>query len=87
MTPSSRTRKHAQAPAPAAAEACGRGPLEAVITTAELELRPMLIGHEAGNGGHSQAFAYGPPRRMSTRQIRMHGLNGGLDRPGRSAAL
>ena len=43
------------------------------------EPRSMLIGHEAGNGGHSQAFAYGLPRRMSTRQIRMHGLSGGLD--------
>jgi len=27
----------------------------------------MLVGHEAGNGGYSQACAYGPPRLMSTR--------------------
>jgi hypothetical protein len=27
----------------------------------------MLAGHEAGNGGYSQACAYGPPRLMSTR--------------------
>ena len=39
----------------------------------------MLNGHEAGNGGYSQASAYGPPRRISTQQIRTHGLNGGPD--------
>jgi len=39
----------------------------------------MLNGHEAGNGGYSQASAYGPPRRMSTQLIRMHGLKGGPD--------
>ena len=45
----------------------------------ETELRPMLNGHEAGNGGYSQASAYELPRHLSTQQIRMHGLNGGLD--------
>jgi hypothetical protein len=44
----------------------------------ETERRDMLNGHEAGNGGHSQAGAYASPRRGSTQQIRMHGLNGGL---------
>jgi len=37
----------------------------------------MLNGHEAGNGGNSQACSYGPPRLASTRQNRMHGLIGG----------
>ena len=40
----------------------------------------MLTGHEAGNGGHSQAGTYAPPRRGSTQQIRMHGLMGGASR-------
>jgi hypothetical protein len=43
------------------------------------KLRETLNGHEAGNGGYSQAPTYGPPRLPSTQQIRMHGLNGGLD--------
>ena len=38
---------------------------------------PMLTGHEAGNGGHSQAGAYEPPRLPSTQQTRTHGLKGG----------
>ena len=48
----------------------------------------MLTGHEAGNGGYRQAFAYGPPRRMSTQQIRMHGCassKGGHIQQGRPA--
>ena len=40
----------------------------------ETELRPMLNGHEAGNGGDSQARAYEPPRPGSTHQIRTYGL-------------
>jgi hypothetical protein len=42
------------------------------------KLRATLNGHEAGNGGHSQAETYEPPRPPSTQQIRMHGLKGGL---------
>jgi hypothetical protein len=45
--------------------------------TRKRKLRPVLNGHEAGNGGYSQASTFGPPRRVSTQQIRMHGLNGG----------
>ena len=37
----------------------------------------MLNGHEAGNGGDSQASAYEPPRLPSTQQIRTHGFHGG----------
>jgi hypothetical protein len=44
----------------------------------ETELRGMLNGHEAGNGGYGQACPCGPPRLGSTHQIRMHGLVGGL---------
>jgi hypothetical protein len=46
----------------------------------------MLNGHEAGNGGYSQAWAYEPPRLASTRQIRTHGLNGGFDQSFRRQA-
>jgi len=42
----------------------------------------MLNGHEAGNGGHGQACAYGSLRVMSTQQIRTHGLKGGFRNPG-----
>jgi hypothetical protein len=42
----------------------------------------MLNGHEAGNGGYGQACAYGPPRPVSTQQIRTHGLKGGFRSPG-----
>ena len=42
------------------------------------ELRTMLNGHEAGNGGHCQASTYEPPRLPSTQQIRTHGLKGVL---------
>jgi hypothetical protein len=43
----------------------------------ETELRSLLNGHEAGNGGYSQAETYEPPRPRSTHQNRTHGLNGG----------
>jgi hypothetical protein len=43
----------------------------------ETELRSLLNGHEAGNGGYSQAATYEPPRPRSTHQIRKHGFYGG----------
>ena len=36
----------------------------------ETELWRRLNGHEAGNGGHSQGEAYGPPRQRPTLQLR-----------------
>jgi hypothetical protein len=48
----------------------------------ETELRGMLNGHEAGNGGYGQACTYRPPRLGSTRQIHEHALRGGFRNPG-----
>ncbi len=50
----------------------------------ETERRHGLRGHEAGNGGYRQAWAYAPPRLRSTRQADFKDCSFGF-RPKRSA--